>query len=34
MCFGGNETTSTVTQVPAQKSPQEEEAIRLHTPKI
>lgn len=28
-CFGNNETTSTVTQVPAQKSPEEIEAIRL-----
>ena len=29
MCFGDNETTSTVTQVPAQKSPEEQEATQL-----
>ena len=29
MCFGGGDTSQTVTQVPAQKTPEEQEAIKL-----
>lgn len=29
MCFGGGDTTSTVNQIPAQKSPEEQQAIQL-----